>query len=226
MTRFGESIEIERPPEDVWRAIGAPERWFDGYLETRARSPDYPGHGTRDDHLYRTRTKEEVAVRVTRSEAPNVLEEDQEGKTFSRHLRYHLTPSATGTLPRVEADVSFKGLGKLASRSPRATSRSAGRRRSRSSRRQRRPGVVPARDRSRPGRGGGLGARRLARAARAPRVSRSSRAEAPGSRSSRVAGSSARTGWPNSGHASLAAAERLAGGLAASRADGGLMHSL
>jgi hypothetical protein len=114
MTRFSESIEIERP-EDVWRAIGAPERWFDGYLETRSRSPDYPGHGTRDDHLYRTRTKEEVAVRVTRSEAPNVLEEDQEGKTFSRHLRYHLTPSATGTLPRVEDDVSFKGLGKLAS---------------------------------------------------------------------------------------------------------------
>jgi hypothetical protein len=38
-----------------------------------------------------------------------VLEEDQEGKTFSRHLRYHLTQSATGTLLRVEADVSFKG---------------------------------------------------------------------------------------------------------------------
>jgi hypothetical protein len=52
--------------------------------------------------------------RVTRSEAPNVLEEDQEGKTFSRHVRYILTPSPGGTSGRVEDDVTFKGVGKLA----------------------------------------------------------------------------------------------------------------
>ena len=51
---------------------------------------------------------------MTRSEAPGVLEEDQEGKTFSRHVRYSLTPSATGTSVQVDDDVSFKGLGKLA----------------------------------------------------------------------------------------------------------------
>jgi hypothetical protein len=51
---------------------------------------------------------------VTRSEAPSVLEEDQEGKTFSRHVRYSLTPSPTGTSVQVDDDVSFKGLGKLA----------------------------------------------------------------------------------------------------------------
>jgi hypothetical protein len=51
---------------------------------------------------------------VTRSEAPNVLEEDQHGKTFSRHVRYRLSPSAVGTSVRVDDDVSFKGLGKLA----------------------------------------------------------------------------------------------------------------
>jgi hypothetical protein len=51
---------------------------------------------------------------VTRSEAPSVLEEDQEGKTFSRHVRYSLTPSPTGTSVQVQDDVSFKGLGKLA----------------------------------------------------------------------------------------------------------------
>ena len=51
---------------------------------------------------------------MTRSEAPSVLEEDQEGKTFSRHVRYRLTPSPAGTSVRVEDDVSFKGLGKLA----------------------------------------------------------------------------------------------------------------
>jgi uncharacterized protein YndB with AHSA1/START domain len=114
MPQFSDSIEIARPPEDVWRAIATPERWFDGYLETRSRSADYPGPDTRDDHLYRTRTTEEVGARVTRSEAPSVLEEDQDGKTFSRHVRYSLTPSPTGTSVQVEDDVSFKGFGKLA----------------------------------------------------------------------------------------------------------------
>jgi uncharacterized protein YndB with AHSA1/START domain len=114
MPQFSEIIDIERPPEDVWRAIGTPERWLEGYLETRSRSADYPGPDTRDDHLYRTRRKEAVAARVTRSEAPTVLEEDQEGKTFSRHVRYSLSPSPTGTTLRVEDDVTFKGLGRLA----------------------------------------------------------------------------------------------------------------
>jgi hypothetical protein len=43
-----------------------------------------------------------------------VLEEDQEGNTFSRHVRYRLTPSPIGTSVQVENDVSFNGLGKLA----------------------------------------------------------------------------------------------------------------
>lgn len=43
-----------------------------------------------------------------------MLEEDQQGKTFSRHVRYTLSPSPTGTSLRVEDDVSFKGVGKLA----------------------------------------------------------------------------------------------------------------
>jgi uncharacterized protein YndB with AHSA1/START domain len=114
MPQFSEIIDIERPPEDVWRAIGTPERWFEGYLETRSRSEDYPAPDTRDDHLYRTRGKEEVDARVTRSEAPTVLEEDQQGKTFSRHVRYSLSPSASGTTLRVQDEVTFKGMGKLA----------------------------------------------------------------------------------------------------------------
>jgi carbon monoxide dehydrogenase subunit G len=114
MPQFSESIAIERPPEDVWRAISAPERWFEGYLERRSRSAEYPAPGTRDDHLFRTRMKEEVKARVTRSEAPSVLEEDQKGTTFSRHVRYSLDPSDGGTLLRVDDRVDFKGLGKLA----------------------------------------------------------------------------------------------------------------
>jgi uncharacterized protein YndB with AHSA1/START domain len=114
MSHFSESIEIARPPEDVWRAISTPERWFEGYLETRSRSADYPGPGTHDAHAYRTRATEEVDARVTRSEAPSVLEEDQEGKTFSRHVQYVLSASPMGTSLRVEDDVTFKGVGKLA----------------------------------------------------------------------------------------------------------------
>ena len=114
MPQFSQSIDIKRPPEEVWRTISTPERWFDGYVETRSRSAEYPGPGTHDDHLFRTRVKEEVAARVTLSEAPSVLEEDQEGKTFSRHVRYSLDPSNGGTLLRVDDRVDFKGLGKLA----------------------------------------------------------------------------------------------------------------
>jgi uncharacterized protein YndB with AHSA1/START domain len=114
MPHFSEIIDIGRPPEDVWRTISRPERWFEGYRETKSRSADYPGPDTRDEHVYHTRRDEEVAARVTRSEAPSVLEEDQEGKTFSRHVRYSLSPSPEGTTLRVEDDVSFKGLGKLA----------------------------------------------------------------------------------------------------------------
>jgi uncharacterized protein YndB with AHSA1/START domain len=114
MPQFSNSIEIKRPPEAVWRTISTPERWFEGYLETRSRSAEYPGPGTRDDHLYRTRMKEDVQARVTRSEAPSALEEDQEGKTFSRHVRYSLSPSDGGTHLQVDDNVDFKGLGKLA----------------------------------------------------------------------------------------------------------------
>jgi uncharacterized protein YndB with AHSA1/START domain len=114
MPQFSSTIDIQRPPEEVWRAISTPERWFEGYLETRSRSAEYPGPGTRDDRLYRTRMKEEVEARVTRSEAPSTLEEDQKGKTFSRHVRYSLTPSPAGTHLQVDDQVDFKGLGKLA----------------------------------------------------------------------------------------------------------------
>jgi uncharacterized protein YndB with AHSA1/START domain len=114
MPHFSESIEIARPPEDVWRAISMPERWFEGYLETRSRSEDYPGPGSHDTHVYRTRRMEEVDARVTRSEAPRVLEEDLEGRTFSRHLQFILSATPSGTSLQVEDDVRFRGLGKLA----------------------------------------------------------------------------------------------------------------
>ena len=115
MPHFSDSVEIKRPPEDVWTLLGHPEQWLEGYLEARDRSSDYPGPGTHDDHLYRTRMKEQVAARVTRSEPAAMLEEDQEGKTFKRHVQYSLSPAmGGGTFLRVEDDVDFKGLGKLA----------------------------------------------------------------------------------------------------------------
>src|SRR5262249_17718801 len=114
MAQFSETVIIRRPPEDVWRVIGQPERWFEGYLETRSRSPGYPAPDSRNDHLYRTRMKEEVEVRVTRAEAPTLLEETQQGRTFVRRLRYRLSATPDGTSLGVEDNIVFKGLGKLA----------------------------------------------------------------------------------------------------------------
>jgi uncharacterized protein YndB with AHSA1/START domain len=114
MAQFSETVAIKRPPGEVWRVVGQPERWFEGYLETRARSPGYPAADARNDHLYRTRMREEVEVRVTRVDAPKLLEETQQGKTFARRVRYSLSPAPDGTFLRVEDNVVFRGLGKLA----------------------------------------------------------------------------------------------------------------
>jgi polyketide cyclase/dehydrase/lipid transport protein len=112
--QFSESIEIAREPADVWRVLATPERWFDGYVETRTRSANYPDPNTRNDHVYHTRANEHVRATVVRSEAPTVLEEHQQGTTFVRELRYSLTPSAMGTSFRVQDEVRFKGLARLA----------------------------------------------------------------------------------------------------------------
>jgi uncharacterized protein YndB with AHSA1/START domain len=114
MPQFGDSIEIGQPPERVWELLAQPERWVEGYVETRSRSAGYPAPDTRNDHVYRTRMREDVSVRVLRSDAPTALVEEQEGKTFTRRVRYTLTPADGGTTLRVEDDVNFKGLGKLA----------------------------------------------------------------------------------------------------------------
>jgi hypothetical protein len=47
-------------------------------------------------------------ARVTRSEAPTLLE-DQEGRTFSRHVPYSLSPSLVGTSVRVKDDAKLQG---------------------------------------------------------------------------------------------------------------------
>ncbi|MGH3033017.1 MAG: SRPBCC family protein [Gaiellaceae bacterium] len=114
MPRLSESVEIARPAEEVWRLLGEPERWVEGYVETRSRSPEYPGSHTRNDHVFRTRIKEHVSVRVVRSEQPVDLEESHEGKTFSRRLSYRLSPTDGGTRLTVEDEIAFKGLARLA----------------------------------------------------------------------------------------------------------------
>ena len=47
MAQFSETVAIKRPPEEVWKVVGQPERWFEGYLETRSRSREYPAPETR-----------------------------------------------------------------------------------------------------------------------------------------------------------------------------------
>jgi carbon monoxide dehydrogenase subunit G len=108
-------MEIRRPPDAVWRVLAQPEQWFEGYLETKNRSPDYPAPDSRNDHVYKTRMREDVTVTVSRSEADSLLEETQEGRTFSRKVIYRLEPADDDrTKLTVEDDVDFKGLGKLA----------------------------------------------------------------------------------------------------------------
>jgi hypothetical protein len=96
MPRFSDSTEIERPPEVVWRAIGTLERWLEGYLETRSRSADHHG----------------LALATT----PH----PKEGRGGCAGHE-HLLPAPAlqrcvsyGTSLQVDADVSLKGLGKLA----------------------------------------------------------------------------------------------------------------
>jgi uncharacterized protein YndB with AHSA1/START domain len=83
MAQFSKTVDINRPPEEVWRVLGEPERWFEGYLETRSRSAEYPASDTRNDHLYRTRMREEVAVRVTRVRGADSPRGNQQGRTFA-----------------------------------------------------------------------------------------------------------------------------------------------
>ena len=48
------------------------------------RSPDYPNPDSRNDHVYRTRIREDVAARAVHSDPPRLFEQAQKGKTFSR----------------------------------------------------------------------------------------------------------------------------------------------
>lgn len=115
MPHFSQTMEISRPPDAVWRVLAQPEQWFEGYLETKNRSPEYPAPDSRNDHVYKTRMKEDVTVKVLRSEAGTLLEETQEGRTFSRKVIYRLEPAYEDrTKLTVEDEVDFKGLGKLA----------------------------------------------------------------------------------------------------------------
>lgn len=84
MPQHTESVEIGSPTAQVWEVLATPERWSEGYLETRLHSPDYPNTDSRNDHVFRTRIKEDVAARVIHSEPPRLLEEAQKGRTFRR----------------------------------------------------------------------------------------------------------------------------------------------
>jgi hypothetical protein len=97
MPQYTESTEIGSPPPRVWERLAEPERWSEGYLATRFRSPDYPKPDPRNDHVYRTRIREDVDVRVIHSEPPTLLEEAQRGRTFSRRVRYRLEPAGERT---------------------------------------------------------------------------------------------------------------------------------
>ena len=49
MAQFSETVAIKRPPARSGMLVGQPERWFEGYLETRStrRVGDRPSHERR-----------------------------------------------------------------------------------------------------------------------------------------------------------------------------------
>jgi uncharacterized protein YndB with AHSA1/START domain len=114
MPTISESVEIARSPEQVWRPLSEPERWLEGYVRTRVRSPEYPEQDARNDFVFHTRMDEEVSAQVVRSEAPTLLEERQAGRTFERDVRYRLASANGATRVSIEDEVTFKGLAKLA----------------------------------------------------------------------------------------------------------------
>jgi uncharacterized protein YndB with AHSA1/START domain len=114
MPTVSESVEIARPPEQVWRPLSEPERWLEGYVRTRSRSPGYPEPNARNEFVFHTRMDEEVDAQVVRSEAPTLLEERQAGKTFERRVRYRLASTDGATQLSIEDEITFKGLAKLA----------------------------------------------------------------------------------------------------------------
>jgi uncharacterized protein YndB with AHSA1/START domain len=114
MPTISESVEIARSPEQVWRPLSEPERWLEGYVRTRVRSPEYPQQDARNDFVFHTRMDEEVDAQVVRSEPPTLLEERQTGRTFTRDVRYRLASTDGATRVSIEDEVTFKGLAKLA----------------------------------------------------------------------------------------------------------------
>jgi uncharacterized protein YndB with AHSA1/START domain len=114
MPTISESIKIARQPEQVWRRLIEPERWLEGYVRTRSRSPEYPKPSTRNDFVFHTRMDEDVAAQVLRAEAPTLLEERQTGRTFKRRLQYRLASTDGTTQLSVEDEITFKGFAKLA----------------------------------------------------------------------------------------------------------------
>jgi hypothetical protein len=113
MPQYTESVEIDSAAAQVWEVLATPESVSEGYLETRLRSPDYPNTDSRNDHVYRTRIKEDAAARVIHSDPPRLLEEAQKGGRSpvacaagsSRPARTRVT---------VEDEISFLGLARLA----------------------------------------------------------------------------------------------------------------
>src|SRR4029450_2037035 len=107
MPTISESVEIARSPEQVWRPLSEPERWLEGYVRPRARSPESPEQDARNDFVFHTRIDEEVASQVVRSEAPTLLEERQAGKTSERDVRYRLASTNGATRVSIEDEVTF-----------------------------------------------------------------------------------------------------------------------
>jgi MFS transporter, NNP family, nitrate/nitrite transporter len=108
------SVVIPQPSDAVWSVLVRPEGWYEGFRRSLSSDDGYPAPGSHNDHVYRTRIDENVAVEVTASRAPEQLEERHEGRTFTRRISYRLEPADGGTRVTVDDEIEFKGLARLA----------------------------------------------------------------------------------------------------------------
>lgn len=99
--------------------IARPERWSGGIPRDAPALPDYPKPDSRNNHIYLTRIKEDVAARAIRSQLPTLLEEARKEER-SPAVCYRLRPAGERAGLTVEDEISLLGLAQLAGRAARA----------------------------------------------------------------------------------------------------------
>jgi hypothetical protein len=92
MPQYTERIQIASAASGIWEVIATPERWSGGLPRNAPALADRTKPASRNNHVYRTQIKEDVAARVIPSEPPTPLEEAQNGDLLPPRARLRADP--------------------------------------------------------------------------------------------------------------------------------------